>query len=114
MDPLPQLARSDGSAAFVHEVVDGQDFIYVLGEIDIATSSEFANDIWSRSDSDGLTVDLTNCTYLDSSCLNVLIRAKRLLQDRLQVIVPREARIRRIFEITGLESHLDIITSQLA
>lgn len=114
MDPLPRLSRSDGSAAFVHEVVDGQDFIYVLGEIDIACSQEFADDIWSRSDSDGLTVDLSTCTYLDSSCLNVLIRAKRLFGDRLQVIVPPDARIRRIFEITGLERHLEIVASHHA
>lgn len=108
MGPLP---RSDGSAAFVYDVVDGQDVIHVLGDVDLSTSAEFANDISRFSDSDALVVDLTNCTYVDSSCLHVLVRAKRHLQERLQVVVPRDARIRRVFEITGLERHLEIMNS---
>jgi anti-anti-sigma factor len=61
--------------------------------------------------SQSVVVDLSGCTYLDSTCLNVLVRAKKALNDRLHVVVPQTAKIHRIFQVSGLEGPLNVVNS---
>jgi anti-anti-sigma factor len=59
-----------------------------------------------------LVVDLTACNYLDSTILNVLIRAANAALNRVGVVVPADSRVRRIFNITGLEDALRLSGSR--
>lgn len=56
-----------------------------------------------------IVVTLAHCDYCDSSGLAVLIRLKRRLGEKLTIVVPSKARVRKIFEVTDLVSALNIV-----
>lgn len=81
----------------------------VQGELDIGSAGEFAEAIeLGMHNGAALVVDLSECQYLDSTILNVLIRCANLAPRRIGIVVPSAARIRRIFNIAGLEDALHL------
>jgi anti-sigma B factor antagonist len=79
--------------------------IAVRGEIDInaVDALDTALDMRIRTTAGAFVVDLTETTFLDSSGLATLMRARGLLgrEDRELVIVCRPGPVRRTFELTG-------------
>jgi anti-anti-sigma factor len=55
-----------------------------------------------------VAVDFTECRYIDSTVLTVLVRASKTLGDALRIVVPRDSHIRRILTITNLDRMLQI------
>ena len=53
-----------------------------------------------------LVIDLGSCTFLDSTALQVVVRAHQRNGDRLCVIVPEASVIQRVFRITNLDSRI--------
>jgi anti-anti-sigma factor len=85
----------------------------VKGELDIAAAQWFSDAIAAKLGGDlPLIVDLSGCEYLDSTILNVLIRAANSAPNRVGVVVPADSRLRRIFHITGLEDALRLSGSR--
>jgi anti-sigma B factor antagonist len=81
----------------------------VYCELDIGSAAWFADAIEDRLRQElPLIVDLSDCPYLDSTILNVLIRASNAEPGRVGIVVPAGTRIRRIFSIAGLEEPLQI------
>lgn len=80
--------------------------IYARGEFDVATCSELADVIESELGSGTIVVvDLSEVAYMDSSCLNVLIRARRHqaeLGGSFAVQRPSHT-AQRLLEVTGLQ-----------
>jgi anti-anti-sigma factor len=87
--------------------------VKVVGEVDMITAPQLSRAIESAPDgTTSVVIDLSEVTFLDSSGLNALVQARRLLSDRglgLQVVVPPEGTIRRVFEITHLTEQLTVI-----
>jgi anti-sigma B factor antagonist len=88
-----------------------RDIIRIVGEVDIATAPRLRELIGEASPMNSLIVDLSDCAYADSSVLTVLSQASKTRGDRLIVVVPPDARIRKIFQITGLDRALNIRAS---
>jgi anti-sigma B factor antagonist len=92
--------------------------IAVSGEIDVATAPqlrETLQGVISRGKTT-IVLDLLGVTFLDSTALGVLVGALKRCRDAggdLQVVVA-EARILKIFEITGLTSVFTIVDSESA
>lgn len=86
--------------------------LHVSGELDISNSKDFESAVTSAEPGIGperlLVIDLTGCTFLDSTALQVVIRAHQRQGDRLRVIVPEAGMIHRIFKITNLDSRIQI------
>jgi anti-anti-sigma factor len=78
--------------------------ILVEHDLDLSTSRLLASSIdLAAADPRGrIVVSLEACTFCDASALNVLIRAKAVLGDRLSIFVPPGNLVRRIFELTNL------------
>jgi len=99
-------------------VSDAESWARILsvdGELDIGSAAQFAKLIEDGlRDGRPLVIDLTACTYLDSTILNVLIRSANLAPQRIGIVVPTVARIRRIFNIAGLEEALHLAESRSA
>lgn len=90
-------------AAFIREDVPRGEILHVLGEIDLANAEEFQTAILEMAGGNGeAVIDLTACTYTDSSGLRSLVAAHKALGDRLRVVIPKGGSVHRIFEITGL------------
>ena len=85
----------------------------VHGELDIGVAAAFSEAIEERLRQPfPLILDLSACPYLDSTILNVLIRSANAAPGRIGIVVPSTARVRRIFNIAGLEDALHLAESR--
>jgi len=87
--------------------------VTVRGEIDVASAPALRNTLHAVCEEGvtSVTVDLRQVTFLDSSALGVLVGALRRCRERdsrFQLVVD-SPRLRKIFEITGLNSVFDIV-----
>jgi anti-sigma B factor antagonist len=85
----------------------GVPVITVVGEIDVATAPQLRESLHGVITQGQATIvlDLLGVTFLDSTALGVLVgglKRCRELGGELHVVVA-DARIRKIFEITGLD-----------
>jgi anti-anti-sigma factor len=95
------------------ESLSWAEVLAVTGELDIAAATWFDEVVASKlSGGLPLVIDLSGCNYLDSTILNVLIRAANAAPKRVGVVVPPDSRLRRIFHITGLEGALQLSGSR--
>jgi anti-anti-sigma factor len=81
--------------------------VRVHGEIDLSNAQEvsLAIGIAMGQEAQGLVVDLSGLTYLDSAGVALLLRlAERLRarQRQLHLVVPRGSPVRRVLDFTGL------------
>jgi anti-sigma B factor antagonist len=80
--------------------------VAVRGEVDIATAPalEQALETAIRESAGALVVDLSGVEFLDSSGLQVLLRARALLgrEDRALAVVCPRGPVRRVFELSGV------------
>lgn len=86
------------------------------GEVDVYTAPQLKQQIIGLLDSGvrHVTVNLSAVDYLDSTALGVLIGGLKRLRERdgtLDLICPNP-RIKRIFEITGLDKIFDIYAGE--
>ncbi len=97
----------------VDETLPWAQVLVVRGELDIGAAQWFAEAIGERLQQElPLIIDLSACQYLDSTILNVLIRTANGAPGRIGIVVPTAARIRRIFNIAGLEAALHLAESR--
>lgn len=86
---------------------DGTGFdVTVVGELDLDTADQLAG---ALSDCDGMVnVDLGGVTFMDSSGLGTLIRARnRVMEDGGHLLIRGAGdNVRRLFEVTGLAEFL--------
>ncbi|MDO8588113.1 MAG: STAS domain-containing protein [Armatimonadota bacterium] len=90
--------------------------IELEGEVDVYTAPQLKQQMISLLEQGHteMVVDLTKVEYLDSTALGVLIGGLKRVRERdgnLPLICP-SARIRRVFEITGLDKIFDIYNSE--
>lgn len=86
------------------------------GEVDVYTAPQLKQQMIALLEQGAkqVVVDLTNVEYLDSTALGVLIGGLKRLREaegNLMLICPNP-RIRRVFEITGLDKIFDIHNSE--
>ncbi|MGB6984687.1 MAG: STAS domain-containing protein [Candidatus Aquilonibacter sp.] len=109
------LARMVMREELVDENLPWARVLVVHGELDIGAAQWFSEAIDDRLGGElPLIVDLSACQYLDSTILNVLIRSANAAPGRIGIVVPAGARIRRIFNIAGLEDALALSESRHA
>lgn len=96
-----------GTAVLVHESSTWAEILSVSGELDLAVVPQFGSALDSLLGGDlPVVVDLSGCSYLDSTILRVLVGAYNAAPNRFAIVVPPKARIRRVFQIAGLDSAL--------
>jgi len=96
--------------------INGASVIDLEGEVDVYTAPQLKQQIIDLLDGGvrHVIVNLTAVDYLDSTALGVLIGGLKRLRERngaLDLICPNP-RIRRIFEITGLDKIFDIYATE--
>jgi len=90
--------------------------IQLEGEVDVYTAPQLKQQIISLLDGGArhVIVNLSGVDYLDSTALGVLIGGLKRLRERdgnLELICPNP-RIKRIFEITGLDRIFNIYATE--
>ena len=93
----------------VHDVVSGDDHTLVLsGELDMAAEDELEMAILSCANAAGLTLDLSQLTFMDSTGVTLILLADALCKAHgiVFALVPGPRQVQHIFEITGLLGQL--------
>ena len=85
------------------------------GEVDVYTAPQLKQQMISllEKGASQMVIDLTKVEYLDSTALGVLIGGLKRMREKdgnLAIVCPNP-RIRRVFEITGLDKIFDIYNS---
>lgn len=91
----------------------GGELVHVTGELDPASIGDLES-AFARSDASGRVVlDLSECTFLDSSAIHVILAeaGKRGEDDGEVVIVAPGAGIRRLLEIAQVDRMVPIHAS---
>ena len=108
--PTPPLGDTGFDAAA--RVVDGQEVVWVVGEVDLAAAARFWQVLEAALPDPGgrLVVNLSETTFIDSTALGVLVRAlKRVRHHGGELVIQDPGPgARRIFQITGLDQILTI------
>jgi anti-sigma B factor antagonist len=84
--------------------------VVASGELDAYAAPDLSTELESVRDRDGVVVDLTRVSFMDSTVLGLLVRTTRELSEadaRVRIVLPAGP-ARRIFEITALDSVLPI------
>ena len=96
----------------------GEDVVVarLTGEIDLSNASEVGESLTAAVPNTalGLVIDLTATAYLDSSGVHLLFDlAERLQrrQQRLRVVVPEGAPVRRVLRIVELDKSVPVMSS---
>jgi len=96
------VPRPDELELALEQHSSGAAVLRVIGEVDLATVSEMERALAASSSSSLFVVDLTECTFLDSSALHALLSAATNAGDADGfVIVAPEGGVRRLLDIAG-------------
>jgi anti-sigma B factor antagonist len=109
---VPRLQT--GSFRAVEESIDEEtQLVAIHGDVDLKTARQFRAAL-DEAASDGkkrLIVDMSEVPFMDSSGLAALIGAQKAFKDQTRVIVVCPDNLRRIFEVTRLDSIVAVVGS---
>ena len=86
-------------AAFIFDDVSSPQTLKVFGEVDASNCSSFQSALKKADPAKPFIVDLTSCTYMDSSGIATLDDARK--NHDFEVHLSTIAPLRRVFELTG-------------
>lgn len=101
----------------IEEHAETYSVIAVRGEVDLHTAPKFAYAIERAAGNEGancVVVDMGSITFIDSTALSMLARAKRSLEEKdisFRVAAPSGA-VERIFSVTGFRDYFDIFPTR--
>jgi len=104
------LERADEFEVRVETLRGGGMVVRVSGELDMATSSELESQLETTNAGERVVIDLTECTFLDSTGIRVLLTGASRSESAggtLELIAPDE-RVRRVLEIAGVETKIPV------
>jgi|HubBroStandDraft_1064217.scaffolds.fasta_scaffold41349_3 anti-anti-sigma factor len=102
-----------GTAVFVHQTSPWAEILAAGGELDLAVVPQFSSALEKLFDGSlPVVLDLSECSYLDSTILRVLVGACNAWPGRFGIVIPTGARVRRVFQVAGLEGALLIGASR--
>jgi anti-sigma B factor antagonist len=99
-------------------VADSTYIVSVAGEIDLFTGPPFSAALRSALDAGAtqLIVDLTDCPFIDSTGISILVRAneRRNQSSRPVAVVTNHSNVLQVLQITGLDAILRLYPSRSA
>lgn len=99
----------------IEEHAEAHSVIAVKGEVDLHTAPKVEYAIERAAENEGVVVvDMSSITFIDSTALSMLARAKRSLEERgvpFRIAEPSGA-VERIFSVTGFRDYFDIFATR--
>jgi|GEM_PF-5540287 len=106
INPVEEFDRGltgSSNGAFIRERVGAIEFVHVYGDVDMANVGELERCFnGPHSMETRILADLSNCRYMDSTGLAVLVRAKKHFGEKFSVVVELDGNIERLLKITSL------------
>lgn len=100
------MAEGDTFEVVVESIGARSAVVRVTGEVDLATVPQLERALAERPDGAGLVIDLSECTFVDSTCVRLLVDVARETEEAggKVAIVATDAGILRVLEITALDT----------
>lgn len=90
-------------------LADETRLVTIRGELDLYTAPALERELELNGGANGrVVVDLSECTFLDSTGLGMLVGAHRRNGGSALLIVARGVEVLRAFEVSGLDRHLKL------
>jgi stage II sporulation protein AA (anti-sigma F factor antagonist) len=104
------VARAGDLEITVEALAQGGSVVRVDGELDLATKRHLEEAVQDADPSGRLVIDLSDCTFLDSSAVRVLISTARSAQDAggQVALVASDAGVLRVLEIAAVDTLLPV------
>ncbi len=81
----------------------------LCGEHDVSTIPQIEPAIANAiADEPRIVFDLTECTYLDSSIVSMLLRSYKLLSKRMRIVAPASSQARRVLGVTQFDKYVKV------
>lgn len=86
----------------------------VRGEVDMNNAHAFDLAIRAAQHQQpaAIILDLTDCRYMDSSGIKVLVATSKSSLVKVHVVLPKASFIRHVFEITGLDRSFQVFENE--
>jgi len=94
-----------------HQAEATHHVVKVIGDIDIFTMPDFSDALEHAYGSPRVIVDLTRCGYIDSTGISALFRWQQSTEGKLRLVVGAQDNIRRILQVTRVDSFIEIFPS---
>jgi anti-anti-sigma factor len=85
----------------------GTTVVRVDGDLDLSTSPDLEDALAAADPAHRIVVDLSGCTFIDSSAVRVLVATSREDDGRV-ALVARDPGIRRVLEIAAVDTMLPV------
>jgi len=113
-----QEAQRDAGTVDVAHAAAGLAVVTLEGEHDLSTREVLAGALQRAAAHSNVVVDLSLCTFMDSTVINVLISTANTVAaggERLALVIPPEQRrVARVAEMTGLDKLLAVYETREA
>ena len=106
-DPVhsPVVAEGDAFGVVVESVEAKSAVVRVTGELDLATVPQLERALAERPEGAAvLVIDLSDCTFVDSTCVRLLVGVATESAGGKTAIVATDPGILRVLEITALDT----------
>ena len=101
-----------GSWSAIIEPSGRLQILRVMGELDIAEAPIFESTMRRHVVADRpFVVDLSHCSYLDSTIISVFVRMSKTLGEALRIVAKPGTAVERLFRITNLHHQLNIVSA---
>lgn len=114
----PRRFARQGFVAATEQLENGTPVVRVMGEVDLATAPALEAALLGVRDdrTDAVIVDLTGCTFLDSTGLRTLVATRERFErsNRRLGLALSTPGVLRVLQITGLDKRFEIYPSPAA
>ena len=93
-----------------HAVKRDTHVVTVRGELDIYSSSSLEDELRKVKGSVRLVVDFSECRYIDSSVITVLIHARKQ-RPNMRVVAALNGQVRKILTMTNLSNAIPVMAT---
>ena len=101
------MAEGDAFEVVIESVEAKSAVVRVTGELDLATVPQLEQALAERPEgAAGLVIDLSDCTFVDSTCVRLLVGVVRETESAggRAAIVATDPGVLRVLEITALDT----------
>jgi len=109
---MTEMIRHDAYTQFatVHEVGPHGAVLHVFGDVDRLSAPMLEAAIDDVAGADLLIVNFAKCRYMDASGLTVLVRERKRLGARLQLLFKPASSPLRVMQVAGLDRIFSVVT----
>ena len=95
----------------IRETLPNAEVLHVFGDADIATAPELESSINEIDSSLPILVNLSECRFIDTTAISVLIRAFKRLGNKFRIVVAPKSHVERVLKITHLPAIMSVSCS---